>query len=101
VKNSNYLYKTINRFWQAGIYGNSPVEKDPKFTNVNTNNFGLQALSPAIGAGLNVKSILDKYSLNYGIKIDWANSKTGDFKKNSWNIGAPIFGIKNISKDKK
>ncbi len=77
-----------NLFWETGSYGTNPVEKDPKFTNVDINDFSLQPLSAAIGSGLGVENIFQSFYTLYGIDISKeANSK--DSTKS--NIGAYEF----------
>ncbi len=82
-----------NNLFEGGAHTNTPspnsIEADPRFVAPTQNNFHLQAISPAIDAGISsgvVQEVFDRFEQLYGVNI--RKDIEGEPRAGTWDIGA-------------
>jgi hypothetical protein len=85
LQNSNLVYHSS---LSPSVDGNNmnQVNSNPQFVNSSSNNFQLQANSPAINTGYDISSFLNLFESSYGLSINY--DLNGDLRDSNIDIGA-------------
>ncbi len=89
----NLIYNTSTANYSGLTAGAHSISVDPLFTNAGSNDFTLQAGSPAIDVGVTVNSTYDDALHPNTVFVSSMNTVDQDLRGAGWELGAYIYPV--------